>query len=73
MTETNVVEAEVEAMDEVEVAVVDEAGITTTTIPTTTTRKGKVQHEIVEEAIRTRGMINLKFDTIIVRSLGIML
>lgn len=71
--ETNVAEAEVEAMDEVEVAVVDKAGITTTTIPTTTMRKEKAQHEAVEESIRTQGMTNLKFDAIIVRSLGIML
>ena len=73
MIETNVAEAEVEAVDEVEVAVVDEVGITTTTIPTTTTRKGKAQHEAVKEAIRTRGMKNLKFDAITVRSLDIML
>ena len=71
--ETNMAEAEVEAVDEVEVVVVDEVGITTTIIPTATTRKGKAQHEAVEEAIRTRGMTNLKFDAIIVRSLGIML
>ena len=59
-------------MDEVEVAVMDEAGITTTTIPTTM-RKEKAQHEAVEESIRTQGMKNLKFDVIIVRSLSIML
>ena len=51
MIETNAAEAEVEAVDEAEVAVVDEVGITTTKIPATTTRKGKVQHEVVEEAI----------------------
>ena len=73
MIETNAVEAEVEAVDEAEVAVADEVGITTTTIPATTTRKGKVQHEAVEEAIRTRGMTKLKFGAIIVRSLDIML
>jgi len=72
MIETNLVEAEVEAVDEVEVAVMDEAGITTTTIPTTM-RKEKAQHEAVEESIQTQGMKNLKFDVIIVRSLGIML
>ena len=71
--EINVAKAEVEAVDEVEIEVVDEVGIITTIIPTTTTRKGKAQHEAVEKAIRTRGMKNLKFDTIIVRSLGIML
>ena len=70
--ETNMAEAEVEVVDEVEVVVVDEVGITTTTIPTTM-RKEKAQHEAVEESIRTQGMTNLKFDAIIVRSLGIML
>ncbi|KAE8705324.1 hypothetical protein F3Y22_tig00110429pilonHSYRG00698 [Hibiscus syriacus] len=64
--------AEVEAMDEVEVADVDEAGITTTIIPTTM-RNEKAQHEAVEESIRTQDMTNLKFDVIIVKSLGIML
>ena len=71
--ETNMAKAEVEAVDEAEVVVVDEVRITTTTIPATTTRKGKVQHEAVEEAIRTRGMTKLKFGVIIVRSLDIML
>ena len=51
MTETNVAEAEVEAVDEVEIALVDKVGTTTTIIPTATTRKGKAQHEVVEEAI----------------------
>ena len=73
MIETNVADAKVEAVDDVEVAVMDEVGITATTIPTTTTRKGKAQHEALEEAIRTQGMTNLKFDAIIVRSLDIML
>ena len=73
MKETNVTEAKVEVVDEVEVVVVDEVGITTTIIPTTTTRKGKAQHEAVEEAIRTRGTTKLKFGVIIVRSLDIML
>ena len=73
MIETNAAEAEVEAVDEAEVAVVDEVGITTTTISATTTRNGKVQHEAVEEAIQTRGMTKLKFSAIIVRSLDIML
>ena len=50
MTETNVAEAEVEAVDEV-----------------------KAQHKVVEEAIWTRGMTNLNFNAIIVRSLDIML
>ena len=68
MKETNEAEAKVEAVDKVEVAVVDEVGITTTTM-----RKGKAQHEAVEEAIRTRGMTKLKFGAIIVRSLDIML
>ncbi|KAE8681124.1 hypothetical protein F3Y22_tig00111342pilonHSYRG00188 [Hibiscus syriacus] len=54
MIETNVAKAEVEAMDEVEVEVVDEAGITTITIPTTTMRNEKAQHEAVEELIQTQ-------------------
>ena len=49
MIETNLAEVEVEAVDEVEAAVVDEVGITTT-IPTTS-REGKAQHKVVEEAI----------------------
>ncbi|KAE8729726.1 hypothetical protein F3Y22_tig00003403pilonHSYRG00088 [Hibiscus syriacus] len=73
MIETNVAKAEVEVMDEVEVEVVDKARITATTIPTKTMRKEKVQHEAVEESIRTQGMTNLKFNVIIFRSLGIML
>ena len=70
MIETNVAEAKVEAVDKVEVAFMDEVGII---VPTTTNRKGKAQHEAVEKAIQTRGMKNLKFNAIIVRSLGILL
>ncbi|KAJ4717099.1 Retrovirus-related Pol polyprotein from transposon TNT 1-94 [Melia azedarach] len=51
MIETNVVEVEVEVKDKVEAVVVDEVGIITTII-STTMRKEKAQHEVVEETIQ---------------------
>ncbi|KAL5824526.1 hypothetical protein ACOSQ3_020589 [Xanthoceras sorbifolium] len=57
--EASVVEVEAEAEDEVEAVVMDEVGILTAAT-STTTRKEKAQQEAVEEAIQTRGTINLK-------------
>ena len=62
--------SEVEVEDEVEVVVMDEVGISITTpiMP-----KEKAQPEDEAEAIQDRGMTNLKYSAIIVKSLGIML
>ena len=58
-------------MFEVEVEDVDEVGISTTITPIMT--KEKTQPEDEAEAIQDRGMTNLKYNSIIVKSLGIML
>ena len=62
--------SEVEVEDEVEIVVMDGDGISTTTpiMP-----KEKAQPEDDEKAIQDRGMTNLKYNSIIVKSLGIML
>ena len=71
MTEINVDEVEAEVADEVEVVVMDEVGVLT--IATSTTmREMKVQQEVVGEAIQTQGIINPKFNVIIVRIMSIM-
>ena len=66
-----VAEAEAEVADEVEAVVVDEVGvlIIATSI---TMRKVKVLQEVMEEAIQTQGTINPKFNTIIIKIMGIM-
>ena len=58
-------------MSEVEVVVMDEVGISTTTTPIMP--KEKAQPEDEAEAIQDRGMTNPKYSAIIVKSLGIML
>ena len=63
--------SEVEVKDEVEVVVMDEVGISTTTTPIMP--KEKAQPEDEAEAIQDRGMTNPKYSAIIVKSLGIML
>ena len=63
--------SEVEVEDEVEVVVMDEVGISTTTTPIMP--KEKAQPEDEAEAIQDRGMTNPKYSAIIVKSLGIML
>ena len=62
---------EVKVEDEVEVLVMDEVGISTTTTPIMS--KEKVQLEDEAEAIQDRGMSNPKYNAIIVKSLGTML
>ena len=70
MKEINVAEAEAEVVDEVEAVVVDGVGVLI--IATSTTmRKVKVLQQVVREAIQTQGTINLKFNVIIVRIMGI--
>ena len=59
--------SEVEVEDEVEVVVIDEVGISTTTTPIMPKEKAQ------PEAIQDRGMTNPKYSAIIVKSLGIML
>ena len=54
-------------MSEVEVVVMDEVGISTTTTPIMPKEKAQ------PEEIQDRGMTNLKYSAIIVKSLGIML
>ena len=71
MKEINVAEAEAEVMDEVEAVVMDEVGVLI--IATSTTmKKVKVLQEVVGEAIQRQGTINLKFNVIIVKNMGIM-
>ena len=62
--------SKVEDEDEVEVVVMDEVEISTTTpiMP-----KEKTQPEDEAKAIQDQGMTNLKYSAIIVKSLGIML
>ena len=62
--------SEEENEDVVEVVVMDEVGISTA-IPTMP--KEKAQAEDEAEAIQDRGMKNLKYSAIIVKSLSIML
>jgi len=64
--------SEVEVEDEVEVVVMDEVRISTTTT-TPIIPKEKAQPEDEAEAIQDRGMTNPKYSAIIVKSLGIML
>ena len=71
MKEINVAKVEAEVADEVEAVVVDEVGILI--IATSTTmRKVKVLQEVMGEATQTQGIINPKFNVIIVRIMGIM-
>ena len=63
--------SEVEVEDEVEVVVIDEVGISTTTTPIMPKEKAQLKDEV--EAIQDRGMTNPKYSVIIVKSLGIML
>ena len=63
--------SEVEVEDEVEVVVMNEIGILTTTTPIMPKEKAQPKDEA--EAIQDQGMTNLKYNSIIVKSLGIML
>ena len=63
--------SEVEVEDEVEVVVMDEVRISTTT--TLIMPKEKAQPEDEAEAIQNRGMTNPKYNSIIVKSLDIIL
>ena len=71
MKEINVAEVEAEVTDEVEAVVVDEVGVLTI-VTSTTMREMKVQQEVVGEAIQTQGIINPKFNAIIIKIMGIM-
>ena len=71
MREVNETEVEVVVMaeDKLDLAIVDEIQISSTTI----TRKENTQEENVEEAMQAQSMINLKSEAIIVKRLAIML
>ena len=62
---------EVEVEDEVEVVVIDDAGILTTRTPIMPNEKAQPEDEA--ETIQDQGMKNPKYNVIIVKSLGIML
>ena len=71
MKKINMVEAEAEIADKVEVVVMDEVGILII-ITSITIRKVKVLQEAMGEEIQTQGTINSKFNVIIIRIMGIM-
>ena len=60
--------SEVEVKDEVEVVVMDEVRISTTTTPIILKEKAQLEDEV--EAIQDRGMKNPKYNAIIVKSLS---
>ena len=62
---------EVEVEDEVEVLVMDDVGILTTTTPIMPKEKAQPEDEV--EVIQDRGMANPKYNFIIVKSFNIML
>ena len=64
-----VIMSDAKVKDEVEVVIIDEIGILTTSIM----EKEKAQAEDNIEAIHDQGMTNPKYNAIIVKSLGIML
>ena len=63
--------SEVEVEDEVEVVIMDEVGISTTTTPIMPKEKAQLEDEA--KVIQDRGMTNPKYSAIIVKILGIIL